>query len=338
MQAAAVTSDSEKFSDFDVDSPAPKGHVRLTTGCGPPAAKEFSFWETIMTSITISIFNDSTALTDAQVADAVPALQIQVSDHFAPAWGVDATLNFVPKGQTPPAGTWWLTVLDNSDQAGALGYHDTTPDGLPIGKIFAQTDLDNHLSWTVTASHELLEMLGDPDVNLTTFIQDTATSGRLYSYEVCDAVEDDQYGYVINGITVSDFVLPAYFEPATAGHTPGTQYDYCNKLTGPVPKLLSGGYIGEFDVKTGGGWNQITAATEGQPHRGHLRSNLPSSRANRRRTPRTGWVPSKPRDPRLVPMDTKPERLVPMGPEPRLVPMATHPEPRLVPMGPGGGH
>jgi hypothetical protein len=288
--------------------------------------------ETAM-AITISIFNDSTALSDAQVGDMVPALQFQVSKHFAPAWGVDATLVFVPQGQNPAAGTWWLTVLDDSDQAGALGYHDVTPDGMPIGKVFAKTDLDNHLSWTVTASHELLEMLGDPDVNLTTFIQDTPRTGRLYAYEVCDAEEDDHYGYVINGITVSDFVLPAYFEPGTAGQTAGTQFDYCNKLNGPVPKLLSGGYIGEFDVKNGGGWNQVTAATEGQPHRGHLRHNLPSSRANRRRTPRNEWRVSGPRggggggqrvggggcgpDPRLVPMvKPTPDRLVPMGPKP----------------------
>jgi len=125
-----------------------------------------------MPNVTVSIFNDSTALTDADVQPVVAALQRQVSEHFAPAWGIDATLAFVPKGQQPRAGSWWLVVLDDTDQAGALGYHDTTPDGLPMGKVFAKTDLDNHLSWSVTVSHELLEMLGDPDVNLTPFVQD----------------------------------------------------------------------------------------------------------------------------------------------------------------------
>jgi hypothetical protein len=106
-------------------------------------------------------------------------------------------------------------------------------------------------------------------------------------------------------------------------------------LTGPVPQLMSGGYIGEFSVEKGSGWTQATAATEGQPHRGHLRVPLPSSRANRRRHPRSTWKKS---DPRLVPMDKDdPDRLVPMTSTPaptpdRLVPMETHPEPRLVPM------
>ncbi len=296
-------------------------------------------------TIRISIFNDSTVYSDAKVKDAVPALQTQISRDFAPAWGIDATLLFVPKGEIPPNGTWWLTILDDSDQAGALGYHDTTPDGLPIGKVFAKTDEDNHLSWTVTASHELLEMLADPDVNLTTFIQDSAQTGKLYCYEVCDAVEDDQFGYAIDGVMVSDFVLPSYFQPGTAGAAAGTKYDFCGKLNAAVPKLLSGGYIGEFDVKNGAGWTQLTMATEGQPHRGHLRKDTPGGRVSRRRRPRSEWKRS---GPRLVPMDTDtPERLVPMKPLPaRLVPMddpETPPPPppplketpeRLVPMGP----
>ena len=55
--------------------------------------------------------------------------------------------------------------MDDSDQAGALGYHDLTSAGLPMGKVFARTDLQNNLSWTVTVSHELLEILGDPMIN-----------------------------------------------------------------------------------------------------------------------------------------------------------------------------
>jgi hypothetical protein len=252
-----------------------------------------------MPNVTVSIMNDSTVLTDASVKKVAEALQTQVSRDFAPAWGIDATISFVPRPQHPPANSWWLVVLDNTDQAGALGYHDTTNEGLPMGKVFAKTDLDNHLSWSVTLSHELLEMLGDPDVNLTTFIQHTPRTGKLYAYEVCDAVEDDQFGYAIGGVTVSDFVLPAYFEPDTAAHTPGVKFDFCGHLDGPVPRLLTGGYIGEFNVAHGGGWTQLTAATEGQPHRGHLRMPIKGGRSDKRRRPRNDWKHS---GVRLVPM------------------------------------
>jgi hypothetical protein len=122
-----------------------------------------------MANIKVSLINESTVLEDNEVKSALDSLQTQITEHFAPEWGVDADLAFVQKGSTPMRGSWWLTVFDNSDQPGALGYHDITSEGLPLGKIFAGTDIQYGRSWTVTASHELLEMLGGPDVNLTTF-------------------------------------------------------------------------------------------------------------------------------------------------------------------------
>src|SRR2546425_11594252 len=132
--------------------------------------------------IQISVINESTVLTDAEITPVVAALQKQVTNDFRPAWGVDAELTTVPKGTPAPTPSWWLVILDDSDQAGALGYHDLTSDGLPIGKIFAASDLKAGDSWSVTASHELLEMLADPNINLTVFVQDADTTGTLYAY------------------------------------------------------------------------------------------------------------------------------------------------------------
>src|SRR5438067_707794 len=73
-----------------------------------------------MASIRVSVLNASTVLNDDAVRAAVPALQRQVHEHFAPEWGVDADLTFVPRGAPPAEGSWWLTILDTSDQAGAL--------------------------------------------------------------------------------------------------------------------------------------------------------------------------------------------------------------------------
>lgn len=123
-----------------------------------------------MANIQIAVINSSKTLTDGQVQSAVPALQTQMHRDFAPVWGIDADLVFVLTGQQPAANAWWLVILDNSDQTGALGYHDLTPQGLPLGKIFAGTDLQYGEQWTVTASHELLEMLGGPDINLTALV------------------------------------------------------------------------------------------------------------------------------------------------------------------------
>ncbi|GAB0108638.1 hypothetical protein JMUB6875_76740 [Nocardia sp. JMUB6875] len=237
-----------------------------------------------MAAIHIAVLNRSTVLTDAQVSAVVPALQTQVHRDWAPAWGSDADLTFVPSGQQPEPGAWWLVVSDDSDQAGALGYHDLTDEGLPLGKVFARSDIKAGLQWSVTASHELLEMLGDPDINLAAYVFRTASTGRLYAYEVADACEADQYGYEIDGVLVSDFVFPAWFENF---RKPGsTQFDYGKHITAPF-QLLPGGYIGVYDIRGGSGWHQLTAETT--PAHYAMRARV-GSRRERRRTPRDQWL------------------------------------------------
>jgi len=236
--------------------------------------------------VQISVINGSTVLNDSDIRPVVQALQQQVSNDFLPAWGVDAQLTFVPTGSAPPTGTWWLTILDDSDQAGALGYHDLTSDGLPLGKVFAATDLKYGNSWSVTASHELLEMLADPNINLTAFVQNATTTGTLFAYEVCDACEADNFGYKIGNVLVSDFVLPAWFEDFRAQGS--TQFDQTNHIQSPL-ELLPGGYIGVLNVSGGSGWTQLTAEKEltNTLNRGNV-----GSRRERRRTPRQHWVTS----------------------------------------------
>lgn len=245
-----------------------------------------------LSTAQISVINESTVLTDAEVNPVVAALQQQVTSDFRPVWGTDAELSLIPQGSQPPAGSWWLVILDDSDQAGALGYHDLTPEGLPIGKVFAASDLKAGTSWSVTASHELLEMLADPNINLTVLVQNAANgasgptgTGMLYAYEVCDACEDDSFGYQINNILVSDFVYPTWFETF---RPQGTQFDHMRQIQNPL-ELLPNGYIGVFQIQSGSGWQQQTF--EKHPanlrHRGHV-----GSRRERRSIPRTQWLTS----------------------------------------------
>jgi hypothetical protein len=240
------------------------------------------------TLINISIINASTVLSDAEIRPVVDALQKQVSNDFRPAWGIDAKLNFVPGVATPPSGAWWLAILDDSDQAGALGYHDLTSEGLPLGKVFAGTDLKYGYTWSVTASHELLEMLADPNINLTVLLQNSETAGTLYAYEVCDACEADGDGYDIGAVRVSDFVFPSWFEDFRAEGS--TQFDQTNRIQSPL-QLLSGGYIGAFEVTAGSGWHQVTA--EKLPANLLSRGNV-GTRRERRATPRYQWLSSRP--------------------------------------------
>ena len=155
----------------------------------------------------IAVTNASTCLTDTQVEAVLPALQKQVSVDFKAYWDLDCTLTVLTKGQPLTPGWWQIVILDNPDQAGALGYHEMTSQGTPIGKVFAKLDLDNGSSWTTTLSHELLEMLADPWINWCA----VGSNDKIYALEVCDAVEADNLGYQIDGVLLSDFVTPSWF-------------------------------------------------------------------------------------------------------------------------------
>src|SRR6266851_4092912 len=200
----------------------------------------------------------------------LPALQKQVSDDFKAYWEQDCTLSFVPKGQPLIAGWWQIIITDNPDQAGALGYHELTSAGAPLGKVFAKLDLDNGSSWTATLSHELLEMLADPWINWCAMGSDS----KIYALEVCDAVEADDLGYDIDGVRVSDFVTPAWFEPTCADRLDFKKH-VSKELELSELELARGGYISILDPASG--WTQITAKGEGGPRI------VPGSRRQRRK-------------------------------------------------------
>jgi hypothetical protein len=225
----------------------------------------------------IAIINESTVATDAEIIAAVGAIGTQITRDYMPAYGMSANLHFFSKGSNPIASMWWVAVLDNSDQAGALGYHDLTSTGLPLGKVFAASDKQFGDSVSVTLSHEVLEMLMDPFINLTALMGD----GKFYAFEACDAVEADGLGYAIDGVQVSDFVLPAYFQPSI--RLSDTKWDFCGHLTGACPQITAQGYLSVYDPASGQ-WSQITAEEASVATRLKARAPL-GSRRHRRTIP-----------------------------------------------------
>ena len=238
-----------------------------------------------MSDIIIDIINESTVLTDSQLGKAVAAVQTQVHRDFAPVWGVDADLVLVPKGKKLHHDRWWIGVFDNSDKAGALGYHDVTSTGLPLGKVFAESDIQSNSSWSNDLSHEALEMLGDPDINLAAYRVD---KGKVvfYAYEVCDPCEDDPDGYLVNGTLVSDFVFPSWFEGFRKQGS--TQFDFRKHISRPF-QLLPNGYIGVLDPTSHKGWHQLNA--EMNPR--YISRPKLGSRRQRRAMPREEWQVSR---------------------------------------------
>jgi hypothetical protein len=235
-----------------------------------------------MAAIKIAFTNVSTVLKDDDFRTALPALQTEVSRDVAPVWGLDADLSFVPKGTAPPALAWQMVMLDDSDYADDLGYHETTKEGLPMGKVFIKTIQADKCNWTITASHELLEMLADPYINRYVFSQSDKIIS-FYSHEFCDPCEDDGYGYSINGTMVSDFVYPAWFEGSLIAN--GTQSDQQNKITAAF-QLLASCSIQIFDVSYNSGWYQQYPPSAPAPVQARP---APGSRQERRLLPRALW-------------------------------------------------
>ncbi len=226
---------------------------------------------------TVALINLSTVVTDAQITLMMAALQVQVDRDFGPVWMLGANIVQVTRGGTIPKGVWAMFIMDISDEAGALGYHDLTPDGFPVGKVFAKSDLQYGMSISVTVSHELMEMLLDPYISNTVFVQSSDTTGVLYAYEVADAVEDDSLGYDINGILVSDFVTPAWFESFRKPNS--VKFSFMGHVNAPFT-LAVGGYIGVFAVSPNTtGWTQRFA--QGKPGQRSMRK-APESRTMRR--------------------------------------------------------
>jgi hypothetical protein len=165
------------------------------------------------------------------LADLVGALQRYVDEHVAPVWGTPARL---VRSTGFLKGAWAMAFLEDADVAGALAYHDLTPDGFPLSKIFVRTTLSRGSAVSVSASHELAEMLVDPAVNL---FSTGPRPKRFYAYESVDPVQEDVFD--VDGIPVSDFVYPSYFE--TFRKKGSTKFDHEGKVDKPF-QLRPGGY------------------------------------------------------------------------------------------------
>jgi hypothetical protein len=175
--------------------------------------------------------------------------------------------------QPPPSGSWWLVFLDNSDQANALAYHDLTNEGLPISKVFVKTIQADKASVSVGASHEICEMAVDPWLNSA--YQDPACT--FWAGEICDPVEDDQYGYDVGGVRLTDFVTPHWF-----GHKNAVGDIDLQRHAARAFEVLAGGYAQKFDPNTGG--VQVTGASTALTVRG-----AHAAQGTRRERRARGW-------------------------------------------------
>lgn len=192
---------------------------------------------------------DATGTIDpAELAEVAGALNEQVQADIAPAWKVAATVGAYPQA---PTGTWRIELRETVELKGAAGFHSDDR-----GQPFAQVALSAG-NWTVTASHELVEMLVDP---FGSRVHGAAPppgweggSKRVnYVMEPGDPCEEIEYP--VGGVPMSDFVLPSYYRSTPRG--PLAAYSHTGAVTEPL-QILDGGYVSFLDPTTGEIWQRF---------------------------------------------------------------------------------
>lgn len=209
----------------------------------------------------ILIVNASKILTDEEATLVVSALQKWDDTMVAPAWRFEpcvyAFSSWADFESSQPDDVWPIFLNRHSTDLGALGWHDDQS-GRIFGRIFVGDCLRYGVSWTVDVSHEAAEMRGDPTIDQTVTLPD----GRIALKELCDPVEDDLLAIDVDGVKLSDFVLPTYFGLPAAVGWGNRGYDFQAQLKGPCPTLTSGGYQ---SLLVNGQWTQVTARLLGGP-------------------------------------------------------------------------
>jgi hypothetical protein len=196
----------------------------------------------------LALVSESDQITPSQLNRVAAALQKQAIRDFDPIWKIPASVDAFDKLDDVPVGYWPMIVRDDIQQAGAAGVH-LDNNGQPFSLI------EYSDSWSMTASHEMLEMLGDPSGNRLVAGQSPKPGQGVVEFlvEVADPSEAPENGYTINGMLMSDFFTPNFYDPVAA---PGVRYSFTGKLDGPR-KILPGGYISWHDPVSDHWWQQI---------------------------------------------------------------------------------
>jgi hypothetical protein len=198
-----------------------------------------------MTPIHLALVVEAPQLSRRAVSEIAAALQRQLTRDVAPIWEVNATIDaFVSLEHVPP-GYWPILVGDNFPGVESIGMH-VDRNGQPFALVEASP------SWSLTASHEAIEMVIDPWGNRTVPGGSPIAGQGLVEIlvEVCDPPGGAQWAYTVNGYLVSDFCTPNYYDPVGS---PGVRYSFTGALTGPR-QVLEGGYLSWRDPATGEWW------------------------------------------------------------------------------------
>jgi hypothetical protein len=195
---------------------------------------------------------------------AASALDQQVRQDLSRLWGgIHARVSAAPSLSALRPGDWPVYIVAKLPP-GEGGFH-LDKHHQPYAKVIGSAA---DPSWTVDASHEICEMLVDPFGSRMHPSAAIAIQGGQvvdapgtfnYLVEACDPCEANNFAYEIQGIAVSDFITPNYYDSQV---TPNTLYSCRGHVTRPR-QMLEGGYISFINAS--GAWQQILWVDGPQP-------------------------------------------------------------------------
>ena len=198
----------------------------------------------------IGIASRVAAIDLREILRVAAAINLQVARDFQPIWNIAATVTALADPDAIEPGVWPIFVVQDTEEAGAAGLH-LTDHQQPFALVEAGP------TWSLTASHECLEMLVDPSGNwlvssagigiVNGDVQDLSGAKFEYLVEVADPSEDPANAYMVDDVLVSDFYTPRFFDPTLAS---GVRYSFTGKVTRPR-QILPGGYISWLNPKLG---------------------------------------------------------------------------------------
>ena len=233
-----------------------------------------------MSIIQVGLVDMTGAIDTELMQAAAAALNLQVTRDLPQFWNVQASVRYLPHSSKIPTGVWPVQLV-KSLPPGEGGFH-LDKHNQPFSKVIAAPGDD---SWTIDASHETIEMLVDPAGNrMQSSIAIEIVKGKIkdgtgqfnYLVEACDPCEANNFGYAIQGVVVSDFITPHFYDPMV---TPGTRYSFTGALTRPR-EVLKGGYI-SFVNQEKDEWEQILYVDPNSPPSLHVLGPATGARSNR---------------------------------------------------------
>jgi hypothetical protein len=236
----------------------------------------------------LTLANISVSIPQHRFRRVAAAIARQVRLHFQPEWGFGATLKAIALPldskrapiQKDADAIIYLGESSNDPTtgvAGALGYHSANNRRLPYGFVYLDICREYGEDWPSTLSHEVLELLADPNVVFTISGSHPKDRKRIvyYDLEVCDPTQGDTYR--VGDVEVSNFVGRSYY-----GMTGGSGRTNHMNLPLRAFGVRPNGYL---QYETGGTSHQIYGRSV-TPRQKAAKKKMGTIRRNARRTER----------------------------------------------------